>query len=169
MQVWSAAVAVAFLPVLTPLEAQDSAGTATKKAAFWVSAGLGPGTPGGLGFAGAASLRLRSFLLRTRVGSVGQFLGSHQDDLALEVGLSRTLEPQVVAFAAGIGVSRVTGSRGCLLCGSTPAPTVMGITADAEIRLRVFSVLGFSGQVFTDRNSQQNITAALFGLYLGRF
>lgn len=150
--------------VPVPAMAQES----QRDWAFWTSGGIGPSTPHALGVAASGSVRHQRAVLRVRYATSGEFLGSSTEDFGLLVGFVLTPSTSRGQAVVGAGVGRVSGVRGCVLCGSEDVPSTTGFLMDLEGRYPLTSFLGLSGYVFSDFNSRESFGGVALGVYLGQ-
>lgn len=165
----SGAMLLAFAAEAFPAVAQEAPAPASREEwGYWVSAGIGPSAPHDFGSAATASVRHRRVLLRVRYASSGEFLGSFTEDVGVLAGFVLTSPTARGQAAVGAGIGRVSGATGCLLCGSTEAPSRAGFLLDLEGRYPLTSFLGLSGYGFVDFNARESFGGIALGVYVGR-
>jgi len=162
-----AAVHILLLTTLMAMPAGAAGQTAGRPWGFWATAGLGPATPYEVGIAASAVVRHNRILVRVRYASAGELLGNQDQDVGVLVGVVLTPVRSRGQLAVGAGVGRMSGSRGCVFCGSRPIPGATGFLLDMEGRFALTGFLGLTGYAFADLNSSETFGGIAFGLYLG--
>jgi len=133
----------------------------------WAQAGVGPAAPYEIGAVGSIAIRRFRWVVRARYATSAEYLGDYREDVGVLVG--RVVGPTDGrgrwTFSAGVG--RSSGSRGCILCGSTPNPDRTAVLLDVEGRYALTGFLGLTATGFASLANGASFGGLAFGLYLG--
>lgn len=157
--------------VAGPAMAQESPAMAQEGQrdwAFWASGGIGLATPYEIGVAASGAAHYQRAVLRARYSTAAEFLGNSTEDFGLLVGFVLTPPTSRGQAVVGAGVGRVSGVRGCVLCGSEDVPSTTGFFMDLEGRYPLTTFLGLSGYAFSNFNSRESFGGVALGVYLGQ-
>lgn len=135
---------------------------------FWASAAVGPTLPYEFGIIATAVVRYHRLVIRGRYASSAEFLGDWDEDVGVLLGMALSPEARRVQVTMGAGVGRVSGGRGCLLCGTQPISPSAALLLDTEVRVALTSFLGLTSYVFGNLNSHESFGGLAFGLFVGR-
>jgi hypothetical protein len=108
----------------------------------WASAAIGPTVPSEFGITATAGFRSHRLVLRGRYAAAAEFLGDWDEDVGVLLGMAVSPESQRVQLPLSAGVGRVTGGRGCVLCGTQPITPAAGFLFGAEGRVALTGFMG---------------------------
>jgi hypothetical protein len=168
---WAVRAAELFIVLLAAHVCTPALGLAQRTRApqelgIWATGAVGLSSHG-FGLASTAAVRFRRAFVRVRYAHAEELLGDWAYDVGLLAGVAVARSPRV-QVAAGAGIGRVGGQRGCLLCRSAEIPKVVGVLADLEARWAVTRFFGVSAYSYLDVNKEESFGGVTVGLYLGR-